>query len=409
MKHLFIIVSFLLISFGASAQAKFQSGYFIKTDGTKITCLIKNIGWRNNPTKIEYKLSETDKVQEVSISSMQEFGIDHELKFQRFTVKIDRSSESLEKLSSNRHPEFNEEQLLLNVLLEGKASLYSYLDGTLTRFFSKTDNSPIEQLVFKSYLTKKNEVRKNYGFRQQLLTNINCGTIGMDEINKIDYQKNSLIRYFINYNQCEGASFTNIAAKHKKPKINFRIRPGINKASLSINNQYSIYKNVDFDDQINFRLGFESEVVFPFNKNKWAFIFEPTFQYYQSSVEVTYPYTPDQTLKLDYSSLELPIGIRHYVHLGEKSKLYVNPIFIFDLRLSNKLTFVQSSLSEQKEVAEGALTANMGIGAGYAFGDRLNLELRLHTKRDFLTQYRFWHSDYKTISVIFGYRLFGNK
>ena len=38
----------LLISIFTYSQTKFQKGYFIKTNGDKVECLIKNEDWKNN-------------------------------------------------------------------------------------------------------------------------------------------------------------------------------------------------------------------------------------------------------------------------------------------------------------------------------------------------------------------------
>lgn len=46
-----------------NAQSIFERGYFIDTTNHKIDCLIKNVGWKNNPSDFEYKLDENGTVR----------------------------------------------------------------------------------------------------------------------------------------------------------------------------------------------------------------------------------------------------------------------------------------------------------------------------------------------------------
>ena len=45
----------------------------------------------------------------------------------------------------------------------------------------------------------------------------------------------------------------------------------------------------------------------------------------------------------------------------------------------------------------------LAIGAGYKLNDKYSVELRYFTNRTILGDYVFWHSDYKSMSLIFGY------
>ena len=138
MKELKLILVFLL-SITIQAQIRFEQGYLIDNNNQKQVVLIKNVDWLNNPKSIEYKNNETSKVEIATINQVKEFGIDNQSKYVRADVKIDRSSEDLDKISSNEEPDFKEEKLFLKVLIEGDASLYGYNDYNLKRFFYKKD------------------------------------------------------------------------------------------------------------------------------------------------------------------------------------------------------------------------------------------------------------------------------
>ena len=130
-----LVLVFALLTIQAFAQITFEKGYFIDNSDQRIECLIKNVDWRNNPTNFQYKLNQNEEPVEAEITNVKEFGIYNSSKFLRRVVKIDRSTEETNKLSKERNPKFEEEQLFLKVLNEGKANLYSYYDTGLRRFF----------------------------------------------------------------------------------------------------------------------------------------------------------------------------------------------------------------------------------------------------------------------------------
>ena len=79
-------------------------------------------------------------------------------------------------MTYDKNPTFQEEQLFLKVLIEGKASLYEYVEVGLQRYFYTVDSSNIEQLVFKSYKVDRDLVAKNNMYKQQLYNDLKCST-----------------------------------------------------------------------------------------------------------------------------------------------------------------------------------------------------------------------------------------
>lgn len=84
------------------------------------------------------------------------------------------------------------------------------------------------------------------------------------------------------YNECNNQVFINFESKQKKDLFNLNIRPGFNNSSFSTQNGITSSSNVDFDNEFGFRFGIEAEFIIPVNKNKWAILIEPTYQYYKS-------------------------------------------------------------------------------------------------------------------------------
>jgi hypothetical protein len=333
MKKRILFLFITVLSLNCYSQISFEKGYYIDNTNQKINCLIKNIDWKNNPTEFEYQLSENSESKKTTIKSIKEFGIDNISKYVRSTVNIDRSSESINNLSNDKNPVFQEEELFLKVLVEGKATLYQYIDSNLKRFFYNKENSNIEQLIFKSYKTTDNNVGKNNKFKQQLWVDLKCPNFKMSKIENVQYKKNSLVRFFTEYSKCYNNELINFEPKQKRDIFNLTIRPRINSSSLTIPNSVFNSRDIDFENKIGFGFGLEAEFILPFNKNKWAIAIEPTYQSFKSKKTTNVTNVSGGVLiaSVDYSSIEVPVSLRHYFFLNNSSKIFINASYIFDL------------------------------------------------------------------------------
>ncbi|GHC65123.1 hypothetical protein GCM10008083_32980 [Ulvibacter litoralis] len=374
----------------------------------KFSCLIKSFDWNNNPTEFSYKLSENDKIKIATIKSVKEFGVDNDSKFIRVKVNIDRSSPIIDKLSNNRNPDYKEEELFLKVLLEGRTNLYQYIDNSLTRFFYNKEDQSIEQLVYKSYKTVENKISENNHFRQQLLVNLTCDNINIKKIKKLDYHKNDLIRIFKEYSACHKVDLIYLEPIQKRDFFNLTLRPRFNSSSLTIRNENFNSKDIiEFDNKIGFGFGLEAEVILPFNKNKWSFVVEPTYQNFKSEktiYNVSTIFGGELTAKIDYISIEIPVGLRHYFLLNDYSKIFINVSYVFDLSSKSKLE-TKTSATSDFSVTELKTVGNLAFGMGYKFYDKYSLEARYQSNREVLKDVSPWNSDYKTFSIILGYSL----
>ena len=396
MKQLITILS-LLLFLNSFSQTKYESAYIITNNGEKIEGLILNEDWRVNPREINFKSSQDEPAQTMGIGSVEEFGINGEVKYQRATVRIDKSSELLKTLTDERSLDFQEEQLFLKVLIDGKASLYSFEGVDFKKFFYRVGDSDIEQLVFKTYLTTGTRIGENNQYKQQLLNSLQCADISSREIEHLKYTSEELIRVFKKYNKCEGGQFSDFTERHEKSNFDLSLKAGIRNSSLEIMNSMAGARDTDFESQIGFQLGLEAELVLPFHNNKWSIVVEPTYQTFHSKKE-----TESLESEVNYNSIELPFGIRHSVFLNESSKLFLNGYVIVDLNFNSEFNFKSEALSTL-EVKSGS---NLAFGVGYEYGDRFSVEFRYYTTRDLLNNYGGWNSEYNTAALIFGYKLF---
>ncbi|EZH71911.1 hypothetical protein ATO12_04650 [Aquimarina atlantica] len=419
MKKQSLLFLLMILSLTTYAQIKFEQGYFIDNNGTKTECFIKNVDWHDNPSQIQYKMSEDAKVKMGYIRNIKEFGVS-DLKYVRATVNIDMSSEELNHLSANKNPEFKEATLFLKHIVQGEANLYQYEEGNLIRYFYQVGDKDIQQLIYKTYRVtqeivngvrkeRTNKIDKNNRYKQQLWTDVKCDNIKESDAVKTNYKKNSLVKYFVKYNECKDPSFVNTRKQEDRDLFNLTIRPGINFSSLKPNIDESNFvidnssRDIgDFEDKSGLRFGIEAEFILPFNKNKWGIFIEPTYQSYKSELVIEYINflgTNTRTYTVDYKSIELPVGLRHYMFVSDKSKLFVNAAYVLDFEFDS--TLVVRNNSSTPIVNKLKSKTNIAIGCGYKYNDRYSIEARYATTREIGGIF-----DYSSFSVILGYSLF---
>lgn len=405
-KHILIAALSMTLTIDTLSQIYFEKGYFVDSSNEKVECLIKNIDWKNNPTEFKFRISQNATVQNASIEGIREFGIYGVCKYVRALVLIDRSSDEVNKLTYERNPVLETEQLFLKVLIEGDASLFLYENANLTRFFYSLKDSAIDQLVYRRYLSDDRIAHNNY-FRQQLFNELSCQSILSKDVEGLRYNRNDLEQLFIKYNECVSSEFIKYEPVRRERSIKLSFRPGLTYSELAISNPLTDLWDTDFGSKFGARLGIEAEFVLPFNKNKWGVIVEPTYQYFQS--ERTRESTDILGLiivsKIDYQSIELPIGIRYYLFINDLSKMFLNFSFIVDFSGNSSIEYTRPDgfALNSLEVRSGI---NFGLGLGYKYKDKYSVSIRAQTSRDILRDYVFWSSSYRAFSIICGYRLF---
>ncbi|HMG83939.1 MAG TPA: outer membrane beta-barrel protein [Ferruginibacter sp.] len=396
MRFVSLIVSLILMaSLSSNAQIKFESGYFITSQGEKINCLIKDKDWSYNPTEFIYKLNDTSEIKTADISAIAEFGVGSILKYRRFTINIDRSSELLGYMTDYYEPNFNKEQLFLKVLIEGKATLYQYESASLTRFFFSNDSvTDPQQLVYKIYYTSSNTTGENNTYKQQLLNNLKGSEVSEKDIDHCHYKKADLLKIFNTYNgDDQQLNIVYVPKKIKRDIFDITLRAGLDFSFLNLKNQY--LGEVGMGSQTNFRMGIEAEYILPFNKNKWSIIFEPTFNQYNKTLVSTYG-----TTSIAYQGIEFPIGIRYYLFLNDRSKFFINAALGYTVRFNSNTEILSDTLGNANS------NFNLILGLGYKYNNRFAIEARYDGAEDLISRDNYWYSQSNTFSFIIGYTIF---
>ena len=400
------LISTCISTFG---QITFEKGYFIDNSGQQTDCLIKNLDWKNNPKSFQYKTTTLGEISTENILNVKEFRVYNGSKYIKTTVNINRSSNKVSELDGLREVNFSKEQLFLKELVAGSANLYVYEEGNLIRFFYSINNDEPLQLVYKRYKKQNIHVAENNEFRQQLLNLLTCDDVVVNRIKNLSYDEKSLKKIFDDYNSCNDPSNYIVTASTNKIKLNFKIRPRLNNTSYEVKSTGSQAFNANFGTQNNFSVGIEIEAILPFNKNKWSIIIEPTYQEYSNETEsqtttnfnsVTY------NAEVKYSSIELPIGIRHYIFLSKSVKAFLNASILADLPFNSHLTY--PNLNRTTPRIEFGLNISPAFGFGIDISNKFSIEGRYLGKREVFANVTDDDliSEFGGFSIILGYSLF---
>lgn len=383
------------------AQINFEKGYFITNDNEKVDCLIRNVDWKNNPKKFDYRFTEKGEIRTEGISNVKGFGIIGFSKYLRKTVSIDRSSESTSHLSYEREPEWSVEEVFLKTLIEGKRSLFQFEKGNMIRFFYRLESDTIIQLISKKYLylpTIANGpafvVKTNNDFKQYLFLNINCQDKSAKEFKNLKYRVKELSTYFREENICLGGDENEPALNVKDERLHLKLALGVNFPALIIKNP-----DIKFGTETNLRFGIEGEQKLPFNNDKWGLLFEVVYQRYKSVEE-----KPTNSLSLieanvNIKYLELGTGFRHYFYLNDHSSVFLNLMGIAELNIKNKINSLQRRFEMKK------LSAGLAVGIGTKYKN-FSIEYRYYNKRNNVETFFETTSKFNRSSIILGYTIF---
>jgi hypothetical protein len=398
MKH-YLTSLFLLATLFTYSQTNFQKGYFIKANNEKIECLIKNEDWSNNPTQFNYKLSETSEVQTADIDQIIAFEIENESKYIKQKVDIDMSSNNLKNLSYLKEPDWKTQTVFLKVLLEGDASLYFYAAPGLNRYFYNIKNGDIIQLIYKRYYIGHQKVKSNNDFRQQLLNSFSsCKTLEMQDYKNVNYNAPSLSKLVTAYNNCLNSQTVSYSSTETNLEFNLKIKGGLNITSVNnVKNGLSASRNASFGNMLGYRFALESEIILPFNNNKWGLFFE--FAKNQKiSKETEAGGTGNVTISYDY--LEGTLGMRHYLFLNQDSKASIHLGYTWDL-----FPEIEMDYETYNGFNGDSVSGSFLIGVGYHY-KKVSIEGRMNINKPvFENNTTFYSSDFYTFNVTLGYTI----
>lgn len=398
-----LLLLFFFTFFLSHSQVKYESGYITDHNGNKTSVFIQNLEWKGVPNSINYKINESDEVKVATTRDIKEFEVGN-FHYVTATVNVDQSSYITRNLSLTKNPEFIEETLFLRYLVNGPANLF-ILDGNNPKYFFNKEGSSIEPLIFKKY-NVEGRILSNNQFRQQLFSNLQCSGMDMKNIQNLEYNKNSLIDYFVDFNTCMDNDYV-YERKQSEGEINLNIKAGVGFASLAVE------RGLDADgtkfNELEYRAGMELEYILPFNRNKWAVYFEPVYRTFSGEGKATGSIKAD--LSVQYSSVELGAGLRHYFFINETSKVFVNLVYVYDIPVNSEVLFANTNRAMDPHLTDLKYSNSINLGVGYNYKNRYFIEAKYLTRpfngiKEVPTHYNLvWETKYSSLVLSIGYRL----
>lgn len=393
---------FLLCFINKSFAQKdnFYNGYIITNNGDSLHCEIKDEDWISTPAEFKYRFAGSQNIQIALLDSTREINAFGQFKYIRYTGNIDVSSGRMNELSTKRDPEFERKTVFLETLVEGKANLYFYSNSRYRRFFYKLDNGEITQLTYKKYESAQNVVSTNEDYKFQLLKELNCKFYTIDKYKYVEYRIRSLSNYFKEYNSCFGVTATSSVRNERKGIINIYGRAGIGSSNFRFNHRIDPLLKGSHGTQPYFSIGFGAEILIPKTDGVLYFLIEPSFQNHVSSGGKVEPNNFKTTL--EYRSMEVPIGLKLNFKINEKVSSYIKGLYSGNISMSrSKITF-----SPQGYIMRVGPDANLEFGGGITLNKKYSAEFRFSTNRPILNNYPWYNSNFTTIELVLGYRLF---
>ena len=414
-----LLLALFFCSLVSFAQTKFEPGSYTDLNQIKHEGFIKNLDWKSSPTQILFKKNIEDvDINIIESDNLKEFEIYGISKYKKEIVNIDISANDISEIGYIKEPIFEKKEVLLQVLLEGKASLYSLNYGVYGKYFYKSESNEIEELIHKKYRVNQIEAAKmrengdnvsayttiltNKDYLKQLFTNVNCET-DREKIYKVAYKETSLVKYFKEYNECINTEYT-LYKPVKKSKFNVKalIAANYNAVDLSYSNR-TLYSN-NFEKKLSVGGGFEFEVIFPYNNNKWAAFVETSYNSYSDNAFLnddrgTSLYSQEK-LDIKFNYIQISPGLRHYLFLNDVSRISID--VIYNIKKGTRNSVVAYEVERDLEVSKDLLY-NLALGVNYSYK---NYTLGARTYRtsnilDLTSENRY--AKYSNLSVLFKY------
>ena len=401
-----ILFTFFFCAFSlVYSQIKYEAGYIIDSNGMKSEVLIQNVDWKANPISINYKRNQDGEVIKATVNEIKEFEVGN-FHYIAAIVNVDQSSHITRDLSTKKDPELKEETHFLRYLVNGPANLY-ILDGNNIMYFYNIEEGAIEPLVYKRY-NENGKILSNNQFRQQLFSNVQCGSMNVSNVQNLDYRKDALTSYFADYNSCKDENYVFQSSK-RMGDFNLSIKAGAGLGNLSVERGLNA-KGLEMND-VEYRASVELEYVFPFNRNKWATYFEPAYRSFTGEEKLTREFNADLTAQ--YTSVELGLGARHYLFLNEDSKLFLSLGYVYDIPVGSEVVFANTNRNVDPVLSDFKSSSSINVGFGLNFKNKYLIEAKYLMNRPFDgfkevpgNYYLDWRSNYSAFTLLVGYRLF---
>ena len=384
---IFTFLTLVLVSLSIYGQDQ-QQGYYITNNGQRIDGYFKTTNFYNTESLQFKQQSSEESFSNLDANTISEYGIGTEFKFIKKTFKTDDSETNLKRLSTSPEPKWITVTGFLNVIIEGKASLYSYHNDKGEKFFYSISGKEVEQLVYKRYRISESNITSNNLYLQQLLNNVRCESMERSMFATITYDKKSLIRIIKKYNECNNDSYIAYDDRiDKRTTLNFTVFAGANSSRFGIKGSGA---DSEVENFISPGIGFEAAVIMP--SEEWELFGKVEFENLSAKTKAVYDqgfgsFTVEN-YDLDAQAINLQFGLRYnFIHTSN-NKLFIDVAFgitkpFGDIKreiITSTTSGSASTTQFQTRKLKASLCGNFGIG--YMYKNKFGAAIRYETSRN---------------------------
>lgn len=359
-----IVITLLLFTITtANAQKRTEPGYYITLDGTRVNCEVELKNWIIWDNEILPVWINGQK-EEVDIAGIKEFGAGEHVKFITAEVNIEKSSNELDKMTNSSKPQFQQERVLLKTIIEGNYSLYEYLNSGVKKFFFKTRNSEIEQLIFITFFSndEKSRVSENRQYIDQLKEINTCQNT---KFLTTEYEVNSLERYFLNLNECANTPISFSRKQSLKAGFEFDVFAGVNTATFE---SRRLFNSNDFEGNVtSLTVGVNAKYRIPLGANSVTVGLDVSYNNFESDEDVEFEnFSGTRQVEITYSDLLIGLEGQFNIVTGEKQQVHFGAGYYVPVLLDDYTYY--ESLSELMFTGDSVSDNVAALIIGYTYG-----------------------------------------
>lgn len=368
----FFLVSLFFLSFLMFSQGNYKKGRIVKNNDSEIECYINNKDWAFSPSKIIYKLNENDRqVIEEDITLIKSFEIYDIVKYRRFQMEIDISSNKIHSYSNQREPDYKNQTFFAKEIITGNLSLFEYTTNDYERFILLSSDGLSEQLIYKKYKNQSASIAENNDFKKQIVSFLKCTSLDLSILQTIKYDEKDLKNIVLKNNICLDSDYVPTDRIKLKGDFNLNTLAKLNLTSFELND--SRYGSYGFDTHYGIGVGLEFEYVLPVNNYRWAILLEPSYSQFNSNASLKLTDFSTDNVTVSITNLDFAIGLRYYLFLKNRNKIYLSFSPFFSSSINN--SYIDRSLfNDYKLSNRGGI--NYSIGLGTKVYDKFIVECR---------------------------------
>jgi len=263
-KRILFLLFAAFLAHAAYSQENYVKGYVILKSGDTIHGFIDYRNWHRNPDKIAFKEKLSDDKTSYTPINCKAFSVLDE-NYESAIIPVEISSRNTNHLDYEPKLKMRTDTTFLQTLIQGKKSLYFYLNDLGNEHFFIKNDSAFELLIYKKYLTFQNTIIENKKFRGQLIIYLNDGKTLHLKFERLEYRRNSLSKLIRSYYDGTGSKIE-FQKKAEKAIPEFGALAGI--SFIPEISSSSLNSSQHTNSSVNMAVGLSLNIILPRTQRK---------------------------------------------------------------------------------------------------------------------------------------------